>query len=190
MQIICRDDKWSEILCFFKVFLPCNVKEHRLILQKTRLSMQKRFLSLASLLILVAILHINCSKDDDSAPPAKTKTELITKSAWNFDKATAGGLDVSSAIDDCFKDNSVTFATNKTGSISEGANVCSPSSAGNFSWEFQGANESTLHLSAPIFTGGSNDFTIVSLTETSLIISQVMTIPPYPATTVEITFKH
>ena len=152
--------------------------------------MQKRLISIAGLLLLIAILNINCSKDDDSPATAKTKTELITNGSWKFEKATASGADISSSIKACLKDNTTLFATNKTGTESEGADICSPSYAGNFTWEFQGTNESMLHLSAAIFQGGSNDFTLVSLTETNLVVSQVMTVAPFPATTVEVTFKH
>ena len=150
--------------------------------------MKKRLISLTSLVILV-ILHISCSKEGNTPPAAKTKTDLITKASWKFEKATAGVAgDISSAIKPCLKDNTITFATNKTGSISESADVCSPSYANNFTWEFQ-VNETILHLSTPVFPGGSNDFTLVSLTETNLVLSQVMTVAPYPPTTVEVTFK-
>jgi hypothetical protein len=152
--------------------------------------MMKRLISLMSLLAIVATVNVSCSKDDDPAQPAgKTKTELITKASWKFEKAVAGGSDISLAIKSCLKDNTVTFAVNKTGSISEEADICSPSSAGNFTWEFQ-TNETILHSSQPVFPGGSNDFKIVSLTETNLVVSQMMTVSPYPPTTVEVTFKH
>lgn len=152
--------------------------------------MQKRFLSCASLLALVALSFISCSKDDDPAPANKTKTELITTGSWKFEKGTANGIgDISSFIDACYKDNIITFSANKTGNVNEGALACSPSNAGNFNWEFT-SNETILHISTTLFTGGSNDFTLVSLNETNLVVSQLMTIAPYPATTVEVTFIH
>jgi hypothetical protein len=148
----------------------------------------KRLNLIITLSLLATIFLGSCSKSSDDST-SKTKTELITQSSWRFDHATAAGFDVSSQIPSCFKDNVVTFSSSNTGSVSEGTDVCSPSYAGNFTWAFQ-SNESMLHLSASLFSGGSGDFTIVSLTETNLVISQQMTIAPYPATTVEITFKH
>lgn len=152
--------------------------------------MQKRFLLAAVLFSALQILNTGCSKDDDPPPSNKTKTELITTGTWKFEKGTANGIgDISAFIDACYKDNIITFAANKTGNVNEGALACSPSNAGNFNWELQ-TNETVLHISTTLFTGGSNDFTLVALNETNLIVSQLMTIAPYPATTVEVTFKH
>jgi hypothetical protein len=150
--------------------------------------MKKQF-SLTSFVLVLAFLFITgCEKDDDPAPE-KTKTELIVQSSWKFDKATSGGADVSGFVPDCWKDNIAVFASNGTGTIDESTNVCSPSVAGSFTWEFQ-TNETILHLSAPLFPGGSNDFMLVSLDETNLVVSQDVTIPPAGAQNVVFTFKH
>jgi len=147
----------------------------------------KQFKSIALVLLLISLSLAACEKSSTSA---KTKTELITQSSWKFDNASAAGFgDISSFIPDCFKDNTIVFVSGGTGSISEEANICSPSSAGNFTWEFQN-NETVLHLSTALIAGGSGDFNLESLTETNLVVSQTMTIPPYPATSVTLTFKH
>jgi len=148
----------------------------------------KQLKSTTLILMLVSLSFFACKKSSTSAP--KTKTELITQNSWKFDHASAAGIgDVSSFIPDCYKDNVTVFATGGTGTISEEANVCSPSTAGSFTWEFQ-SNETVLHLSAALFSGGTGDFNLESLTETNLVVSQTMTIAPYPSTTVTITFKH
>ncbi|HLG38165.1 MAG TPA: lipocalin family protein [Chitinophagaceae bacterium] len=148
----------------------------------------KRQLLFSSLIIVTLFIITGCGKDDPA--PAKTKTELITQGSWKFDNATASGIgDISGAINACLKDNIAVFTSTGSLTIDESANVCSPTYAGNYTWEFQ-SNETILHLNAPIFTGGSTDFTIVSITETNLVLSQVMTVAPYPPTTVEVTFKH
>ena len=148
----------------------------------------KQLKSTTLILMLVSLSFFACKKSSTSSP--KTKTELITQNSWRFDHASAAGIgDVSSSIPDCYKDNVTVFATGGTGTISEGANVCSPSTAGSFTWEFQ-SNETVLHLSAALFSGGTGDFNLESLTETNLEVSQTMTIAPYPSTTVTITFKH
>jgi lipocalin-like protein len=153
--------------------------------------MKKVLLSILSFAIL-SVAFVACNKDDDNNNNQKTKTELITQSTWKFDHATASGFgDVSAQLPACRKDNVITLSSNGSGSIDEGPTKCNagdPQTTA-ITWSFLN-NETTLHLSSALFTGGSTDFTIVSLTETNLVISQTMTIAPYPATTVEITFKH
>lgn len=150
--------------------------------------MKKYFFIQSAFLFLTSTILLSCQKD--AAPPQKTKTELITQGSWKFDHATASGAgDISSSINSCLKDNIITFMSGGSVNVDEGTDVCSPPYSGSNTWVFQ-SNETIVHLSAPLFPGGSNDFTLVSLTETNLVLSQVMTIPPYPSTTVEITFKH
>jgi len=152
--------------------------------------MRKRFISWASLLILIAILHVNCSKDDDSAPTAKTKTELITKASWKFSDAKVGGASVSAFLETCQKDNILTFLSAGTGTADEGATKCDAADpqTNPFTWSFQ-TNETELFVSTPFFTGGSSTFTIVSLTETQLVVSQNITISGSTQNAV-ITFVH
>jgi hypothetical protein len=144
-------------------------------------------------IIILAILFAGtlsaCKKDSDKDKP-KTNTDLLTQASWKFSAASASGFgDVSSQIPDCYKDNTYTFVSDGSGSVNESTDVCSPSTAGAFTWNFAN-NETGLHVSTPLFTAGSSDFTIISLTETNLIVSQTMTIAPLPPTTVEVTFVH
>jgi hypothetical protein len=151
--------------------------------------MRKQLLLLPASILVLLVLFSGCKKDDPI--PSKTKTELITTGTWKFEKAEAGGIgDISSYPQlACYIDNVITFQTNNTGTISEGAVVCSNPAPANFAWSFQ-SNESLLHLDFTLFAGGSPDFTIVSLTETNLVLSQMMTFAPFPATLVTVTFKH
>lgn len=158
--------------------------------------MINRLISFASLLILAAILNINCSKDEADPPPsAKTKTELITKAAWKFEKAEEANLgDVTDQLDDCIKDNTITFTSTAnakgTGVADEGAIKCGASQQTAFNWTLDN-NETKLTSDKPLFTGGSGEFTIVSLTETNLVVSQQMTIPGIPVpVNVTLTLKH
>ena len=150
--------------------------------------MKKLILKTIAALILISFLFAACKKSKH----IKTNTELITQSSWKFDHATASGFgDVSSQIPACYKDNIIAFVSNGTGTVDESTTVCSPSNAGNFTWSFQ-TNETMLHLSTVLFSGGTTDFTIVSLNETNLVISQTVILPPPNAimTTVEFTLKH
>jgi hypothetical protein len=150
--------------------------------------MRKQHLLNAFFIAIVFLLFTGCGKDKDPVP-AKTNTQLISQSPWKFDRATAGGTDISGSVNACFKDNIATFTSSGSMTLDEATIVCSPSYAGPYTWAFQ-SNETILHLNAPIFTGGSNDFTLVSVNATNLVVSQIMTVSPYPPTTVEVTFKH
>lgn len=151
--------------------------------------MRKQLLSLSTLIVAAFVLFPGCDKKDNPIV-VKTKTELITTNNWKFDNASASGLDVSSHPSlACYVDNVMTFATNGTGTISEGAVVCTTPAPANFNWSFQ-SGESILRFDFTLFPGGSPDFTIVSLTETNLVLSQTMTFGGFPPTLVQVTFKH
>ena len=136
------------------------------------------------------VLFSSCDKTDE-APP--TNTDYITKASWKFSSAKASGIDVTSQVPACFKDNTITFAINGTGTITEGALVCTPASPSTFTWVFQtNGTQQQINLSTPLITGGSGVFTIVLLNDVSLVVSQSMTIPSIPTgpVTVELTFTH
>lgn len=140
-------------------------------------------------LVWIALIPAGCQKDNNVQP--LTKTELLSKSPWILLSASVSGTDVNNnqALA-CFKDNLITFAANGNFNVNEGTVICTPPTAGNFTWSFQ-ANETQLVLSAPLFPGGSGTFTLTSLNETNLIISQNVAIPP--STTpipVVFTFRH
>ena len=147
-------------------------------------------LVLFAALCFSTVLFSSCDKTDE-APP--TNTDYITKSSWKFSSAKAGGIDVTSQVPACFKDNTITFAINGTGTITEGATVCTPASPASFTWVFQtNGTQQQISLSTPLITGGSGVFTIVLLNDVSLVVSQSMTIPSIPTgpVTVELTFTH
>jgi len=145
--------------------------------------MQKRLISIASFLILVAILHINCGKDDTPPPAAKTKTELISSASWKYDKIDPA---IAESYIACFKDNITTFIADGKGTCPDSGVQCNPPT-GNFNWNFTD-NESKIHLDATLIPAGSGDFTIETLNETNLVLSQSIT-SPVPIT-IKITFKH
>ena len=143
-------------------------------------------LILASVLCLTTLFFTNCDKNDNPPP---SNTDYITKSSWKFSSAKAGGTDVTGQVPACFKDNTILFVANGTGTISEGTTVCSPASPASFTWVFQN-NSTELNLNTPLISGGSTVFTIVLLNDVSLVVSQNMTIAPFPPTLVEFTFTH
>jgi hypothetical protein len=147
-------------------------------------------LNLATLAVLsMSIFFSACSKSDSNTP--KTKTQLLTQASWKFSNAKVNGADVSSLIQTCQKDNILTFSsTGGSGTLDEGPVKCNSSDpqTTNFTWSFTN-NEGTLHVSQVFFTGGSSDFTIVSLTETELVVSQIINISGTMQTAV-VTFIH
>jgi len=151
--------------------------------------MQKQFLPVLSIIAIAFLFITGCGKDD-APPPPPTKTQMIAQGSWKFDHATASIIgDISNRPElACYIDNTMTFSANLSGTISEGAVVCSTPAPPTFTWSFQ-TNETILHLSFTLFNGGSPDFTITALTATNLSLSQQITINGFP-TTVEVTFKH
>ena len=147
-------------------------------------------LILASVFCFATLFITSCDKNDDPPPTPPTKTELITKSSWKFSSAKANGADATALIPACFKDNTMTFVATGTGTISEGATACVPPAPASFTWSFQ-SSETQLNLNTPLITGGSGLFTIVSLTDVNLVVSQTMTIPPsITPINAELTFIH
>ncbi|MBS1920258.1 MAG: lipocalin family protein [Bacteroidetes bacterium] len=126
---------------------------------------------------LLATMFQACKKSSSSSTPSKTKTDLLTQASWKFSTATVGGADVSSLLQSCQKDNILTFQSNGNGSLDEGPTKCNSGDpqTNPFTWTFQ-SSETMIHVSAVLFTGGSSDFTLVSLTETQLVLSQNITL--------------
>jgi len=129
----------------------------------------------AVLTLIVSLFFTACSKSDSSS--SKTKTELITQSSWKFSNAKVSGTDVSAFLQTCQKDNILVFAAAGTGTLDEGAAKCNSSDpqTNPFTWNFA-TNETVLHVSTVLFTGGSSDFNIVSLTDAQLVLSQDITV--------------
>lgn len=153
--------------------------------------MKKRFALLLAL--PVALLFFACEKEknnnDDNT--TKTKTELITTGSWSFDKAMSGGVDISGSVPACYKDNIVSFSTSLNGSVANTV-VCTPTdiTPATFTWSFQ-SGETVLALSAPLFPGGTGNFTVEAITSTSLVVSQNVIIPPSSTpTNVVFYYKH
>ena len=152
--------------------------------------MQKKLILPVLILVFSLVINSSCSKDGDDPPAAKTKTELLASSNWKFSDAKVNGISVASFLETCQKDNILTFLAGGTGTADEGPTKCDAADpqTNPFTWSFQ-TNETVLFVSTPFFTGGSSTFTIVSLTDTQLIVSQTITVSG-TAQNAEITFVH
>lgn len=151
--------------------------------------MKKQLIFLVTVLASSLFLLSSCDKDSNNTP--KTKTQLISQGSWKFQSATVNGSDASAMIQACQRDNILVFAAAGTGNASEGPTKCNGSDPDNipFTWNFLNT-ETTLHISTVLFSSGSNDFTIVTISETQLVVSQGFTIGPGPVQNVVVTFTH
>ena len=153
------------------------------------------FVFIASSLMIFS----SCQKDDDK-PSAKTKTELITSLSWKYNDAKidldnngTGDQPIPAGfIEACQTDNKITFTSNGTGTIDEGPKKCDDADPQTlpFTWSFTN-NETMINFSSALFAGIGGDFKVITLTETDLVISQQVTIPPSPiALAIVASFKH
>lgn len=144
--------------------------------------------SIACLLLLPALFIACTDKGGGTDEPQKTRTELITASSWRVSAATWGGATYT--IPSCQADNRLTFQGGGAGEANEGATKCNTGDPQTypFTWSFQ-SGETVLSLSNPIFTGGSNTLSILTLTTVELTVSQPYTIGGVTKA-LEITFVH
>lgn len=135
--------------------------------------MQKNGVFIGMCAFVLLFIAVSCKKDSGSSNQAKTKTDLLVQNTWKFDNAKVAGTDVSGFIDACDKDNTLSFAANGSGTADEGPTKCDAADPQTvaFTWVFQNG-ETEIKANVPLFPLGNDTFTIVSLTETQLIVSQ------------------
>jgi hypothetical protein len=138
--------------------------------------MKKQLFTAALGLLAIALIINGCSKSSSSTP-AKTNTDLLAQGNWKIKTVFVNNVDYTSSVPSCVKDNIVTFMANGTGNWDEGPTKCNSTDpqTNPFTWAWQ-SNGTILHISTPLFTGGSGDFTLVSLNDTQLVVSQNVTI--------------
>jgi hypothetical protein len=160
------------------VYLFCWKKHSDFMLIK----MSKTF----AFLFIGTLFMAGCSKN---STPAKTKTDIITTSAWKYSTAGVdtdnnGTIEVTlpaGTVPACVTDNTITFRSDKSGTIDEGASKCEASAPQNspFKWELT-SNDTQLTLSTPIVTGFGNDAKVVELSETKFVLSKTMAVAGFP----------
>lgn len=126
--------------------------------------------------------------DKNSEP--KTAADYLKTGVWVLVSASANGTDITSMIPSCVKDNETAFQSGGVGYTLEKTEVCSPSYETTFTWALQNS-DTRLTMSAALVPGGSGVFTVVSVNETNLVLSQESSLIPSPTpVTVVATFKH
>jgi hypothetical protein len=127
---------------------------------------------------------ISCKKTGETEKKDASKATLITASTWKYSDA---GIDANDdgakdqnlppgTLSSCETDNTITFKSDKTGIIDEGATKCETTNPQQvpFTWSMNAA-ETQLTLSAPLFTGVNGEIRIVEVTSTKLTLSKVVT---------------
>ncbi len=140
----------------------------------------KYTLKQTAILLVSALMLTTFSCNKEVSGPSTT--ELMVKASWKFSKATASGIDVSSLVTACIKDNVLTFniaSPSNTGNLNEGATKCNAADAQQveFTWvyddSFRKVNITSVDgASVPVLPGGGTEFTVVRVSETELVLSQ------------------
>lgn len=149
------------------------------------------FIALPSLSLLVS-----CGKSN----PAKSKVELITASSWKYstagvDQDANGTVDLplpTGTLATCDTDNVITFKSDNTGVVDEGATKCSASlpQTNPFTWSLKN-NDTDLNISTSVFAGIGGDAKIIELTDSKFTLSKQITMQgiPFPVTVI-VTLVH
>ena len=138
-----------------------------------------------TVLLLGALCLAACSKSSSK----KSKTEFISTSTWKFSQAgldnnNDGTIDVAapaSLVEACLTDNLVTFKSDKTGVVDEGATKCSSTDpqTNTFTWSLS-ADESQITFSGALIAGISGDAKIIEVTDSRFVLSKPLAISGFP----------
>lgn len=133
----------------------------------------KKQIVLLTTVFFAAIFTLFSCQSDDNLPVLKTKTQLLTQGPWKYSSAVRDGVNLDPFLLPCQKDNTTTLAAAGTGTTDEGPLKCNPADpqSNSFTWTFQ-SGETMLSTSAALIPGGTTTSTIVTLSETQLVLSQ------------------
>lgn len=148
--------------------------------------------------ILLASFIASCQKDG-AKNTEPTKTDVLVQSSWKFDNAGIDTnkdgtieFDISSQIQACLKDNTITFTKNNTGTVDEGPTKCDPASPQTLpiTWSFAD-NETSMNLGGNAIVGVNGKFKLLALTKDKLTLAKDTTVPLLPGTVQLVAnFKH
>ena len=139
---------------------------------------------------------IACSKNDGTTV---SKTQLLCSAAWKYDTAgidadNNGSIDAAlpaGYVQDCKKDNIVSFKSDGTGTSDEGASKCNAGDpqTSSFTWSFIN-NETGMNFPQQVFTGFDGDVNLKSLTSTQMILMKQVSISPTQTVNVVVQLRH
>lgn len=120
----------------------------------------KRNLNFALLMVLFVLTAVSCKKD-------KPREELLTSGAWRATSISVAlgplTVDAFAELEDCEKDDRMTFKSDKTVEIDEGATKCNPSDPQTYSLGAWSLSDNDNKLSY-----GGITYDILELTESRL----------------------
>jgi lipocalin-like protein len=148
-------------------------------------------------LFVIGMMAVGCQKEsNDDDGTSNGKMELITSSSWKFDQANVdtdddGDGDFPAPIDACVTDNILTFKSDSTGTVAEGATKCDPSDPNStaFTWSFK-SDQTILSTPGEIVPGVSGDIKITVLTSSKLQLQKVVNLPVLGNKNVIVDLKH
>ena len=132
------------------------------------------------ILSIIAVAFFSCKKDDSDPPATTTKTTILAEQSWKFNNAGLDpnkdgtiDTDVSGFVNACLKDNTVSFATNGSGTSDEGATKCNSADPQSipFTWNFA-SNETLININGNAVAGKGGQYKIISLTNTAFSLSK------------------
>lgn len=140
----------------------------------------KRSLKSLAVILLMSVVVFSCKKDKDDPEEEPTRKELITNK-WKITDVRTGGTSILLLVPtlSCITDNIVTFKSNETFTMEEGANVCSPAFEGSGTWSLV-ENDTKVKL---LFSEPEDSEVLAPITElttTTLKISYYFEDVPIP----------
>ena len=132
------------------------------------------------ILSIIAVAFFSCKKDDSDPPATTTKTTILAEQSWKFNNAGLDpnkdgtiDTDVSGFVNACLKDNTVSFATNGSGTSDEGATKCNSADPQSipFTWNFA-SNETLININGNAVAGKGGQYKIISLSNTAFSLSK------------------
>lgn len=150
--------------------------------------------------LAIGFIIYGCKKDDDDKDVTKERVQFITSATWKYDTV---GIDTNKdgkpdqpltgvSLEKCDTDNTITFKSDSTGLLSEGATKCNSSDPQNtpFTWYFK-EKGTVLYTPDQIFGNGiTGDFKVGEITTSRLRVIKDITYPLLGTYTIVLDLKH
>lgn len=150
--------------------------------------------------LAIGFIIYGCKKDDDDKDVTKERVQFITSATWKYDTV---GIDTNKdgkpdqpltgvSLEKCDTDNTITFKSDSTGLLSEGATKCNSSDPQNtpFTWYFK-EKGTVLYTPDQIFGNGiTGDFRVGEITTSRLRVIKDITYPLLGTYTIVLDLKH
>ena len=131
-------------------------------------SAKKTFTLLCTLLLALVFIGTSCKKDDE-----KTSKDYLTAHDWKLTSVKIGGI--ASTLDDCDKDDSVTFHDDGEYHSDEGATKCEPTDPQETTGTWSISSSTTPEtLTIKYDDGGTQvteEYDITELTDSRMVLS-------------------